>query len=482
MGWNRWWRSTTSLGLLLAGWAYASDAPPNIVLIMADDLGWAELGCYGQKKIETPNLDRMARQGIRFTDFHAGSAVCAPSRCTLMTGMHSGHAIIRDNYEVRPSIFGDEFGGQYPLPDEVVTIPELLKQRGYATAAFGKWGLGGVGTSGDPLKQGFDRFFGYNCQRHAHNLYPRYLVDNDRQRFLEGNTRGLTGKYYAPQVIADEMLRWIREHKDRPFFVYYATVLPHLALQAPEEEVARYRGRWPETPYTGDSYLPNPTPRATYAAMISFLDKQVGRLLNLLDDLGLAESTIVFFTSDNGTTHLKDQVDYEFFQSVGPLRGLKGSLYEGGHRVPLIVRWPGHIRPGTVTDHLAANYDILATLCELVGIPVPAGTDGISFLPVLLGRLRDQRQHEYLYWDFPGYGGQIAVRMGRWKAIRTNLKKNPEAPLELYDLATDVGETTNVADRYPDIAQKLGRILFEGRTKPREPRFQFWRYAEDEAR
>ncbi len=455
-------------------------AKPNIVLIMADDLGWKELGCYGQQKIKTPNLDRLASQGMRFTNFYAGAPVCAPDRCTLMTGKHGGHAVVRNNFEVKPSVFGDTFGGQYPLPEGTVTIASLLKAQGYVTGAFGKWGLGGVGTSGDPLKQGFDRFFGYNCQRHAHNLYPRYLVDNDKQRFLEGNTRGLTGKHYAPQVIADEMLKFVRENKDRRFFVYYPTVLPHLALQAPEEYVARYRGKWPETPYNGKSYLPNPTPRATYAAMISFMDDQVGRLMALLDELGLADNTVVLFTSDNGTTLLKDQVDAEFFDSVGPLRGLKGSVYEGGIRVPLIARWPGRIQPGTVTDLPAAQYDIMATLCDILGIVPPADTDGISFLPTLLGRENEQERHEYLFWDFAGYGGQIAVRMGKWKAVRRNLKKNPDAPLELYNLEKDIGETTNVADQYPEIAAKMAKIMIEARKKPQEEKFRFWRYPEDE--
>lgn len=477
-----WYRLAILLGTLWVGSGLGVTArarpqhKPNIVLIVADDLGWRELGCYGQQKIETPHLDRLAAQGMRFTDFHSGAPVCAPSRCTLLTGLHSGHAVVRDNFEVRPSVFGDEFGGQYPLPAETVTIARWLKKHGYVTAAFGKWGLGGVGTSGDPLNQGFDRFFGYNCQRHAHNLYPRYLVDDRRQYWLEGNVGGLTGAQYAPQVINQKAIEWVRANRDRPFFLYYATPLPHLALQAPEEEVARYRGRWFETPYSGKSYLPNPTPRATYAAMVSFMDKEVGWLLHTLDSLGLSENTVVFFTSDNGTTHLKEQVDYEFFESVGPLRGLKGSLYEGGHRVPLIVRWPGKIPAGSVSDLVAANYDIFATICDIVGIALPAHIDGLSFLPTLLGKRRAQTLHDYLYWDFPGYGGQIAVRMGKWKALRTNLRQNPDAPLELYDLQADLSETRNLAELYPNIARRLDRIMFQGRTRPAEEKFQFWRY------
>ena len=299
---------------------------PNIVLIMADDLGYAELGCYGQQKIKTPHIDAMAAEGIRFTQHYTSAPVCAPARCCLMTGRHAGHALVRDNAERHPAdyLFGDTFGGQYPLPAGTVTMASLLKQAGYVTGAFGKWGLGGVGTSGDPLNQGFDRFFGYNCQRHAHNLYPTYLVDDRRQRMLPGNTAGVTGETYAPQQVADEMLAFVRANRERPFFVYYPTVIPHLALQVPEAELAAYRGQWPETPYTGQSYQPHPTPRAAYAAMISFFDKQVGRLFSLLKELDLDNRTIVLLTSDNGTTHLAEQVDAAFFQSVGPLRGLKG--------------------------------------------------------------------------------------------------------------------------------------------------------------
>jgi arylsulfatase A len=451
---------------------------PNIVLIMADDLGWNELGCYGQEKIKTPNIDRLATQGMRFTDFYAGAAVCAPDRCTLMTGKHGGHAVVRDNFEVKPSKFGDDFGGQYPLPDGTVTLANMLKNEGYATGAFGKWGLGGVGTSGDPLNQGFDRFFGFNCQRHAHNLYPRYLVDNGGQRMLEGNTRGLTGEQFGPQVIADEMLKFVEGNKDQPFFCYYPTVLPHLALQAPDEDVAQYRGQWPETPYTGKSYLPNPTPRATYAAMISFMDKQVGRLMQLLDDQNLSDNTVVFFTSDNGTTMLKPQVDYEFFNSVGPLRGLKGELREGGIRVPAVARWPGKIEPGSVTHLPAVQYDLMATLADVAGAAPAADTDGVSILPTLEGKPGEQTKHEHLFWDFAGYGGQLAVRMGKWKGIKTGLRKNPDAPLELYDLDADIGEQNNLVEQQPEIAAQIEKIMLAERTTPEVEKFRFGRYPE----
>lgn len=468
------------LAALLGGTAVArgfgerqEQARPNIIFIMADDLGYAELGCYGQKKIETPHIDRLAAEGMRFTDYYSGSAVCAPARCNLMTGLHSGHAYIRSNSEVGA---WDSFRGQLPLPAETVTVAELLKQQGYVTGAFGKWGLGEVGSTGDPLNQGFDRFFGYNCQRHAHNLYPKYLIRDREQITLEGNTRGLTGERYAPQAIADELLAFIRENKDRPFFAYYPTVIPHLALQAPEADLAQYKGRWPETPYTGKSYLPHPTPRACYAAMISFLDRQVGRVMELLRQEGLDRNTIVFFTSDNGTSGTKDQVDSDFFESVGPLRGLKGTLYEGGIRVPMIARWPGRIRPGSVSDYPAAHYDALATLAEIVGAEPPSETDSVSLLPVLLSRPTGQERREHLFWDYAGSGGQLAVRMGRWKGVKRGLVKNPDAPLELYDLETDIGERQNIAAERPDVAARIEKIMVEARTRPAVEAFRFGRY------
>lgn len=451
----------------------AGSKKPNIIFIMADDLGYAELGCYGQKKIRTPHIDRMAREGMRFTDFYTGSAVCAPARCTLITGKHGGHAYVRNNQEVGG---WETFRGQLPLPADAVTVADVLKEQGYATGAFGKWGLGGVGSTGDPLSQGFDRFYGYNCQRHAHNLYPEFLVSDRGKETLQGNTRGLTGQHYAPQAIADELLKFIRANKDKPFFAYYPTVIPHLALQAPQEDVDAYKGQWPETAYTGKSYLPHPTPRACYAAMISFLDRQVGRVMELLEQEGLDDNTIVFFTSDNGTTYLKGQVDYEFFESVGPLRGLKGALYEGGIRMPMIARWPGKIEAGAVSGYLGAHYDVLATLADLAGTEARSETDGVSFLPTLLSKPASQKQREYLFWDFAGYGGQLAVRMGKWKGIKRGLKKNPDTPLELYDLETDISEQRNVAGEHPDVATRIEAIMLEARTRPTVEKFRFGRY------
>jgi len=460
------------LGLsLLAATSLSAASRPNIIYIMADDLGYAELGSYGQKKIKTPHLDRMAAEGMRFTQHYTSSPVCASARCSLMTGRHGGHAYVRSNFEVGT---WDSYRGQLPLRDDDVTIAEILKRAGYATGAFGKWGLGEPGSSGDPLNQGFDRFYGFNCQRHAHNLFPNYLVDDREKRPLKGNTRGLTGETYGPQSVADEMLKFIRQNRNKPFFVYYPTVIPHLALQVPEEELKQYDGQWEETPYTGKSYLPHPRPRAAYAAMITFMDRQVGRLMALLKELNLDDNTIVLFTSDNGTTFLKQQVDYEFFNSVDGLNGLKGSVYEGGIRVPLIARWPGRIKAGAVSPHICSHYDAMATLAELAGTKPDPGTDGVSYLPELLGR--KQKRHDYLFWDFAGYGGQLAVRMGDWKAVKRNLKKNPDAPLELYHLKTDRNETTDLAKEKPDLARRLGQIMLDARDEPVIKPFRFGRY------
>jgi len=446
---------------------------PNIVLILTDDLGYGELGSYGQTKIRTPHLDRLAREGMRFTDAYTGSPVCAPARCSLMTGKHAGHAYIRDNHEVGT---WESFDGQLPLPAGTPTLASMLKSLGYATGAFGKWGLGGVGSTGDPLNLGFDTFLGYNCQRHAHNLYPQYLVRDSGKLPLEGNPGGATGATYAPQVIADGALEFIRAHKDRPFFLYHATPLPHLALQAPQEEIDRYLGLWPETPYTGTSYQPHPTPRACYAAMISILDRHVGAIVDLLEELGLSDDTIVVFTSDNGPTHLKEQVDTEFFGSAGPFRGLKGSVYEGGIRVPLIARWPGRIGAGALSGFPVAHYDLPATLADVLSADSLPGSDGLSFLPVLRGRPLPRKQHDFLFWDFAGYGGQLAVRMGPWKGVKRDLRKDPAAPLELYDLERDIAESEDVADRRPDIAARIEDIMLEARRVPEVERFRFGRY------
>ena len=448
--------------------AEPSTRPPNIVFILADDLGYAELGCFGQTKIKTPNIDRLAAEGMKLTQHYAGNAVCAPSRCVLMTGMHPGHATIRNNHEHKPE-------GQQPMHAADVTLAEMLKTRGYATGAFGKWGLGFPGSEGDALNQGFDHFYGYNCQRHAHSIYPAYLWDDDQRVTLNNKppvpghakfpkdadpndpaayTR-FKGADYAPARINTAALDFIRQNKDKPFYCYYPTVIPHLALQVPDDELAPYLGKWPETPAIKAAYTPHQTPRAAYAAFISHLDANVGRVLDLLDTLGLTENTIVVFTSDNGATYLRE-VDYEFFQSVGPLRGLKGSLYEGGVRVPTIVRWPGHVKPGSSSDFVSGFEDWLPTLAQIVGIETPDSVDGISLVPTLIGKSQPAR--DFLYREFSGYGGQQSVRVGDWKAIRQQLRKG-KVVTELYNLADDIAEQHDLAADHPDRVKTLEAIM-----------------------
>ncbi len=466
---------TLTLGQLLqtqvqGATADGSTRRPNIVLIVADDLGYNELGSYGQRKILTPHLDRLAAEGMRFTQHYCGAPVCAPSRCVLMTGKHLGHAFIRNNREVRPE-------GQYPIPAAEVTIGELLKSAGYATAAIGKWGLGPVGSTGDPLKQGFDHFLGYNCQRHAHSYYPDYLWRDDKRISLDNNPpvpgharlepgddprdprsyARFQGRDFAPDHMIEGALTFIREHRQGPFFLYFPSPIPHLALHIPDEDLKVYQGKWKEQPFTGGGYTPHLTPRAAYAAMITRMDKDVGRIMSLLKELNIDDDTLVMFSSDNGTTHLRKEVDYDFFNSVGELRGLKGSVYEGGIRVPFIARWPGKIKPQTATDHVSAFYDILPTLCDVAGVQAPDGIDGLSFLPALTGAI--QPRHEFLVWEFYGYGGQQAVRWGDWKGVRTNCNRAPSGPLELYDLASDIGETKDVAQWNPEVVKRIEQIM-----------------------
>jgi arylsulfatase len=449
------------LALLLLGGAPArAEAPrkPNVILIVADDLGYGELGCYGQKKIRTPRLDRMAAEGIRFTQHSCGSPVCAPSRCVLMTGKHGGHASIRNNKAVKPE-------GQEPIDDREVIIPQLFKKQGYATGAMGKWGLGPPGSAADPFKRGFDLFYGYNCQGHAHNHYPTYLWRNDRKITLKGNDGGRTGKHYSHDLFEAEALKFIRANKAKPFFLYLPFTVPHLALQVPADSLAQYKGKWKDPPYKGgNGYLPHPTPRAAYAAMVTRLDRSVGRILDLLKALKLDRNTLVLFTSDNGPTHDGGGSDSAFFQSAGPLRGLKGQVYEGGIRVPLLARWPGKIKAGTVSKHVCYFPDMMPTLMEVVGASarVPRGIDGISFAPTLLGKAGKQRKHEYLFWEFAGYGGQQAVRLGNWKAVRRGLQKRT-SPIELYNLKDDLAEKHNVAARHPTLVKRMERILATAR-------------------
>jgi arylsulfatase A-like enzyme len=433
---------------------------PNIVYILADDLGYGDLGCYGQDKIATPHLDQMAQEGIRFTRHYAGSTVCAPSRSVLMTGLHTGHTPVRGNREVQPE-------GQYPLPAGAFTLAEMLKENGYVTGAFGKWGLGFPGSEGDPVHQGFDRFFGYNCQRYAHRYYPQYLWDNDRKYLLEGNDWSRTVTY-APDVIQQKTLSFLQEHRDTTFFVYVPMVIPHAELIVPPDSILeRYLGNFKEVPYRGGPgadygpemvigmYCSQDSPHATFAAMVHRLDRYVGEIIQTLEELGIAENTLVLFSSDNGP-HREGGADPQFFKSSGSLRGMKRDLYEGGIRVPFIAYWPGTISPGQVSDHVSAFWDILPTMAELTGSE-PGETDGISFLPELLGN--DQPEHELLYWEFHEQGGKQALLSDGWKAVRLSVGENPDAPLELYNLATDPGERIDVASDHPDLVLKLSEMM-----------------------
>jgi arylsulfatase A len=460
------------------------DRPPNIVFILADDLGYRELGSFGQKKIRTPHLDQLATEGMRLTQHYSGNAVCAPSRCVLMTGKHPGHASIRNNSEMQPE-------GQKPIPSSDVTIAEALKAAGYVCGGFGKWGLGGPGSDGEPLKQGFDRFFGYNCQRHAHSFYPDYLWDDQKKIPLSnrppvpGHARlpagadpqdpasyeMFKGTDYAPDRIRDEALKFMTQHRDHPFFLYYPTTLPHVALHVPDVELEPYRAlKWNDAPFTAakGGYTPHFTPRAAYAAMISRMDNDVGRLMAHLKELQLEQNTLVVFSSDNGTTHLADEVDVTFFDSVGSLRGLKGSLYEGGVRVPTIVRWPGRVIPGTQSSTISGFEDWMPTLLGAAGVPdkeLPE-TDGISLIPMLTGQGTIERP--FLYREFSAYGGQQSIRAGKWKAVRQGLSSG-RVVTELYDMETDVNETTDLAGFQREVVSRLEGLM----TTQRVPSAEF---------
>lgn len=463
---------------------------PNIIFILADDLGYHELGCYGQEKIRTPRIDQLAGEGMRFTRAYSGSPVCAPSRCVLMTGRHPGKAIVRNNRG------GFEPEGQFPIPSPEVTIAELLQEQGYVCGSFGKWGLGNIWSTGSPHKQGFDRFFGYNCQSHAHSYYPATLWDNEEKFPLKNDPpvpghAGLAegsdpldpasydefkGEDYSSDHINEQALEFIRANQEKPFFLYYPSLIPHVALHVPDKHLEPYlEEKWNDPPFTrerGYGYTPHFTPRAAYAAMITRLDTYVGKVLDLVEELGLADNTIVVFTSDNGTTHLKEEVDYEFFDSVKNLRGLKGELYEGGIRVPQIVKWPGKVEPGSVCDFVTGFEDWMPTMMDMTGTPekTPEGIDGKSIVDVLAGKTEKER--EFLYREFHGYGGQQAVWLGnRWKGIRTGLipkrkaKPNPDSLiLELYDLENDPSEANDVASENPDIIRTMEALMLSERT------------------
>lgn len=451
------------VGLLLGVAALAEK--PNLVYILADDLGIGDLSCLGQKRFTTPNLDTLAAGGRLFTQHYSGSTVCAPSRSALMTGQHTGHTFVRGNKEIQPE-------GQHPIPTSVELLPAMLKKAGYVSGAFGKWGLGYPGSEGDPMNKGFDVFFGYNCQRLGHHYYPRHLWDNHRKLALAANA-GRGKGVFAPDLIQERTLQFLEDNKDRPFFCFVPSIIPHAELAAPEPYMKRFRGAYPEpTPFEGvddgpeyrlGPYESQAEPRTAFAAMVTLLDDQVGEIVAKLKALGIADRTLVIFTSDNGA-HQEGGADPDFFDSNGPFRGHKRDLYEGGIRVPMIAYWPGTISAGSTSDHVSAFWDIVPTFAELAGLPAPPNSDGISMVPSLLGQ-GDQPTHPYLYWEFHERGGRIAVRMGHWKGVRYDVLKNPDRPMELYNLATDPGEQTDQAAAFPAVVKTIADIMEQARTR-----------------
>jgi len=444
----------------------AKNQKPNIIYILADDLGYGDLSCYGQTHFQTPNLDKMAAEGMMFTQHYAGTTVCAPSRSSLMTGLHTGHTPIRGNKEWKPE-------GQWPIPDSTFTIAEMLKSAGYTTGAFGKWGLGFVETEGSPNKQGFDEFYGYNCQRLAHNYYPGHIWDNETKVVLEENSEDKFGTY-APALIHQRALQFIEKNKDKPFFLYYPNIIPHAELLLPEENLSEFRGKFlPEKEYKGSEfgdprfrvggYGTQPESHAAFAAMVTLLDKQVGEVLAKLKELGLDNNTIVMFSSDNGP-HLEGGADPDYFDSNGPLQGYKRDLYEGGIREPMIVWWPGKVEAGSKTDHVSAFWDVMPTVADIAGIEVPKNIDGISFLPTLLNQNK-QVEHDYMYWEFHEQGGRKALRKGNWKLVRYNFFNPEMTTTELYDLSKDISEENNLAEEYPELVKELMELMNSAHTE-----------------
>lgn len=475
---------------------------PNIIYILADDLGYAELGCYGQQKIETPNIDALATNGMRFTQHYAGAPVCAPSRCVLLTGKHLGHAQIRGNDEwaERGPVWDFEamandphLEGQRPLKAGTRTIGTELQRAGYKTAIVGKWGLGAPFTEGIPNKQGFDFFYGYNCQRQAHTYFPLHLWKDTTKVLLnnklvrpgtklpEGADPLDPASYadfwlndYSGELMQKEVIQFIKENKDQPFFMYYANPIPHVPIQAPKRWVHYYVEKFgDEEPYDGRrSYFPHRYPHAGYAAMVSYMDEQVGEIVQTLKDLGLYDNTLIIFSSDNGPS-FNGGTDSPWFESAAPFKSErgwgKGNVTEGGIRVPMIAQWPGKIAPGSESDHISAFYDVLPTLCDVVDADIPDDTDGKSFLPTLLGNT-GQQEHEFLYWEFPESGGQQAVRMGKWKGIRKDIKKD-SMRVQLYNLEDDIQETNDISAQNPETVVKIETIFRQEHTPAEIERF-----------
>lgn len=433
-------RLLASLALMSCFVARAAE-PANIIFILSDDLAQGDLGCYGQKLIQTPNLDRMAAEGTRFTQAYSGTSVCAPSRASLMLGLHTGHSPIRANREI-----GAE--GQMPLPEGSHTVAEVLKSAGYATACVGKWGMGMFDTPGSPLKNGFDHFFGYNCQRHAHSYFPSYLYDDARRLELPGNSGKGIGKTYAQNLIAEDSLKWVRSQKNKPFFLFYAITLPHGNFEIDDQ------GLYKDKPWT--------ELQKNYAAMVTRLDSDVGRLLALLKELKLDEKTLVIMAGDNGSSwDPKSELGRHFDQASNGLRGFKRTMYEGALRQACLARWPGQVPAGRVCNDPWAFWDFLPTAAELAGARLPDNlkTDGLSIVPLLKGGAAPRR--DCFYWELHEQASLQAVRFDDWKAV----KNGPNASLELYDLKADPGEAHNLASEQPEIAAKAQRLMTASRTE-----------------
>ena len=439
-----------------------SNKPVNVIYIMADDLGIGDVGVYGQKVIKTPGIDALARNGMVFTQHYSGSTVCAPSRCSIVTGKHTGHAFIRGNKGVMAS---DSITYDYPMADGEITVAEILKQKNYQTACVGKWGLGGPESEGHPNKQGFDYFFGYLGQGNAHRYYPEFLYEN-------GEKIKLKKEVYSHSLIMDKALGFIDSNAHKPFFLYLTPTIPHADIDIPEELIGEYDGEFHEEPYPeGHHYLAQQKPKAVYAAMVSLLDKDVQRIMDLLDEKGILENTLVIFTSDNGN-HKEGGHLPEHFDSNGPFRGWKRDLYDGGIRAPFIVHWSDKVKAGSVSYHVSAFWDFLPTVCDLVDAKVPESVDGISYLPAITGESK-QKEHDYLYWEFHEQGGKQAVLKDNWKLIRLNVNKPEQESYELYNLTHDPGERFNVVDQYPEMAANLKKILFNSHETSDVYKFKF---------
>ena len=439
-------------------------AKPNIIFILADDLGYGEAGCYGQQKIETPNIDLLAKNGMKFTQFYSGSTVCAPARSSFLTGLHTGHTAVRGNISYPPE-------GQTPLPDSVITFANLLQQNGYATAAFGKWGLGYITTSGDPNKKGFDKFYGYNCQAEAHDYFPDHLWNNHERIDLSVNLK--YDSLYSADMIHHEAMNYIKAATGKPFFLYLPYTLPHGDVIVPHDSLYfYYKLKFNDAPLTGNALKtpehninPEPYPHAAFAAMVSRLDKYVGEIVNLVKEKGIAENTLIIFTSDNGP-HKENGGDPEFFNSNGIFKGIKRDLYEGGIRVPFIAYWPGKIKPA-VNNNAAALWDMYPGFLELAGVPYKNKIDGISLVPAFL-QYGKQKHHDYFYWEFHENNGRQAVHWGKWKGIKPDVTINDNAPVELYDLEKDPIEQNNIAEKNPAIVKKIEAFMREAHVKNRD--------------